>query len=600
MANPDLTIGRRLLAHHVADIARKDPGRTAYTIPKDPKTYSKGYRVVTYSDFERGVDRLAWFLEEKLGKSTALDTLAYIGPNDIRYFMLSVAVPKARYKILFTSPRNSVSNHLHLLRETNCSVFLKGRTTNIDHIVKASNTPLHVVDIPEVEMLLEDGHVSEYPFDYEWEDIKHDPALIMHSSGSTGQVKVISWDHRCFSAVDNFNLLTYEGMGTVVHELESNVLNTMPYFHAAALFVSVLGGSWCNKSPALYPSEAPVSLDGVIDCIENVPLASAIIAPSMVEEASHSPKALQALGKLKMVGYAGGAINETAGDIVSDHVKLRNYIGTTECGPYPVYPIKDRREHAYFQFDPNATGLEFRHATEDLYELVFVRHDGIQYQFIFNTFPELIEYHSSDLYRKHPTKPGMWKHAGRADDVIVLSNGEKVSPSFMENMLGAAPNVRSVLLYGSKRFEIAAIIEPLEEAKGLSNAELLETIAPYITRANKQVPGHAQLSKDRIVFTAPDKPMVRLPKGTVARTATFREYELELDEVYDKESTVQTSDKPMLEGADEQQTIEVLAGLVGQISELPDLPVNQDFFQAGVDSLQVITIVRYIKAKVTA
>lgn len=36
-------------------------------------------------------------------------------------------------------------------------------------------------------------------------------------------------------------------------------------------------------------------------------------------------------------------------------------------------------------------------------------------------------YSTSDLFELHPTKKGLWRVAGRTDDVIVLSNG--VCPS---------------------------------------------------------------------------------------------------------------------------------------------------------------------------
>lgn len=34
----------------------------------------------------------------------------------------------------------------------------------------------------------------------------------------------------------------------------------------------------------------------------------------------------------------------------------------------------------------------------------------------------------NDLAMPHPTRPGLWKIVGRADEQIVLSNGEKTNP----------------------------------------------------------------------------------------------------------------------------------------------------------------------------
>ena len=37
-------------------------------------------------------------------------------------------------------------------------------------------------------------------------------------------------------------------------------------------------------------------------------------------------------------------------------------------------------------------------------------------------------YATSDLVAPHPTQPGLWKVVGRADEQIILSNGEKTNP----------------------------------------------------------------------------------------------------------------------------------------------------------------------------
>ena len=45
--------------------------------------------------------------------------------------------------------------------------------------------------------------------------------------------------------------------------------------------------------------------------------------------------------------------------------------------------------------------------------------------------PAIIDYseprgfRTKDLWIEHPTRKGWWRHAGRIDDVSVLSNGEK-------------------------------------------------------------------------------------------------------------------------------------------------------------------------------
>jgi hypothetical protein len=64
-------------------------------------------------------------------------------------------------------------------------------------------------------------------------------------------------------------------------------------------------------------------------------------------------------------------------------------------------------------------------AENDLCELVLKPRDT-KYQTIFHTFPEIQEWRTKDLFKQHPSKPFLWKYSGRRDDIVVLSNGEKV------------------------------------------------------------------------------------------------------------------------------------------------------------------------------
>lgn len=71
------------------------------------------------------------------------------------------------------------------------------------------------------------------------------------------------------------------------------------------------------------------------------------------------------------------------------------------------------------------------------------------FQAFLQTFPEQDEVAIKDLYSKHPTKPDRWLYRGRADDVIVLSNGEKVNPLDMEACINSNPAVKAALVVGS-------------------------------------------------------------------------------------------------------------------------------------------------------
>jgi len=55
-----------------------------------------------------------------------------------------------------------------------------------------------------------------------------------------------------------------------------------------------------------------------------------------------------------------------------------------------------------------------------------------------------------DLYVKHPTKPGLWAYNGRNDDIVVLSNGYKISPLDTEALITTHPAIDGCLMVSKK------------------------------------------------------------------------------------------------------------------------------------------------------
>lgn len=169
-----------------------------------------------------------------------------------------------------------------------------------------------------------------------------------------------------------------------------------------------------------------------------------------------------------------------------------------------------------------------------LWELCLVRKPELEhYQGIFSTFPALQEYHTNDLYSKHATKPDLWRYEGRADDIITLTNGEKLNPVTTEFLIGKHPDVASVIVAGQARFQTALLVGAKNLVMTISQREnLRQTLWPFIVEANRGCPAHGRLSRDLILFAHPAKPFSRSHKGTVQRRPTLNLYEKELNTIY--------------------------------------------------------------------
>lgn len=119
-------VGDRLLPSLVDYIARTDPERVFCSFAKttDP---ADGFQDVTYRVFARANDRLAWYLEEKLGRGEDFPTLLYMGPQDVMYAVVILGTIKAGYKALLNAPIDSLEANLYFLEQTSCHTFLASR-----------------------------------------------------------------------------------------------------------------------------------------------------------------------------------------------------------------------------------------------------------------------------------------------------------------------------------------------------------------------------------------------------------------------------------------------------------------------------------------
>jgi hypothetical protein len=94
-----------------------------------------------------------------------------------------------------------------------------------------------------------------------------------------------------------------------------------------------------------------------------------------------------------------GPLSNRAGNIVRQHVTLCNTIGTTKAAHLPYQGPEE--DWAYFHNNPNLESIEFRPYTEDIFEMVLVRHPSTDRSHsAFINLRHLTEYPLSDLYAK--------------------------------------------------------------------------------------------------------------------------------------------------------------------------------------------------------
>jgi acyl-CoA synthetase (AMP-forming)/AMP-acid ligase II len=58
-----------------------------------------GYRTMTWRQYADAINKIAYWLDERLGTSQDNDTIAYLGPQDARYVFILPAVIKTNRKV---------------------------------------------------------------------------------------------------------------------------------------------------------------------------------------------------------------------------------------------------------------------------------------------------------------------------------------------------------------------------------------------------------------------------------------------------------------------------------------------------------------------
>lgn len=92
--------GQRIFVKLIDDIALNEPRRTLLSIPRsaNPKD---GWQDLSFGVFANAINRLSHWIKDQVGlaQEGTFPTVAYIGPNDVRYLIVLAATIKTGYKV---------------------------------------------------------------------------------------------------------------------------------------------------------------------------------------------------------------------------------------------------------------------------------------------------------------------------------------------------------------------------------------------------------------------------------------------------------------------------------------------------------------------
>jgi len=471
------------------------------------------------------------------------------------------------------------------------------------------NRPMLVKSMPALDDFLNlDENVALYPFDKTFAEARLDPLVIMHTSGSTGFPKPVFVKHGTWAAMDAYQMIPPSDEGPLHSEYlrGKRVLLNLPMFHGACeCFIHGMG-VYGGAIP-LLPPPGPRTAETMDIAHRYGDVFGSIAPPSTLKDFFETPQLFDGItDRVNFLGFAGGSLSKEIGDKISKTIKVIGFFGSTETAYLPCR-ISDIDDWIYYNYS-RYLGHAFRPRKDGRHEMVILRNKNLDlYQSIFSTFPQLNEYSTADLYEQHSSKPGYWAHRGRADDIIAFSSGEKTNPISFEETMAANPAVSAAFVGGNNEFQASLLVEPkFYPISDDEKVKFVDELWPTVETANRDCPAHARVLRNSIMLTKPDKPFPRAGKETIQRASIPQLYAEEFEELYASASKARTV--PILRKASllvnstasNEDLQPSLCRLIAANSWLQgELDEEMDFFDVGLDSLQLPGLVKQINAFLT-
>jgi nucleoside-diphosphate-sugar epimerase len=407
-----------------------------------------------------------------------------------------------------------------------------------------------------------------------------------------GLPKPIYLTHGYFAAFDNISRCPLPpgrklAIPSGFFSKDDSMLTVTPFFHVmgfAAFIQAIFHGT-----PFAIPPLKPLSGELIINTIKTLKPRAATLPPSLIENICSTKMGMDCLNRLDYLFFGGAPLAFDIGEALRERVRLISLIGSTEMGVILSMAPEESADWAYFDWAPNSN-VYMDPVDSDLHELVIRRGKDRKVHGIFHTFPDLREYRSQDLFRRHPNKANLWRYAGRLDDVIVLSNGEKFNPIATEKAIEAHPLVSKAIVVGQARFQSAMLIEPnwdLWTDNEHTVEDFLGEVWPLVERANEMVPAYGRVMFNRIGLASKAKPFKVTAKGSTQRRQVNNDYHIEIDSLYAKEpiTKLEFPKTPTISSI----TCYIQQVVHGQLNS-PAIDDWADLYAAGLDSLQTASI----------
>ncbi|PYI12331.1 putative NRPS-like enzyme [Aspergillus sclerotiicarbonarius CBS 121057] len=553
-------VGYPQSAHGVADYV--------YYTPRDLDRFANG-AVTQYK--KEGLVEFSHPTENRV--------VSILGPSNLDYIVSLFALSRMGYAVLLLSTRLSTEAYANLLALTNCTSLAHAQSSAkaVRPVVETSSVATFA--IPEFANYSEGQPTTPRagtpPESLKW-------AFIIHSSGSTGLPKPIFQTHgACIS-----NYSTSKGY---------RALLTLPLFHNHGLS-TFFRSLFKRKRISIYNANLPLTGNNVLEAMKITAPESFHGVPYVLKLLCETDGGIDELAKCQQVLFGGSSCPDDLGDqLVNAGVRLISHYGATELGQLmtSARPQEDKAWNYLRPLEAIEPFLKWKPLEDGSYECIVL--DGLQSKVSSNSDDPPNSFHTRDTFLKHPAIPNAWKYLGRIDDRVTLINGEKVLPVPIEHRIRQSVYVQDNLVFGVSKPIPGLIVVPSPACQGLSSDEILDRIWPDIAAANQNAEAFSQISRNMVIVLDPNQSYPMTDKGTMIRNRCYMEFSDLIEAAYARLETGASSGDRRALGLSELE--EFLLDLFRTLG-FPDIQIDSDLFEAGVDSLQAIKARGILQAQI--
>lgn len=186
---------------------------------------------------------------------------------------------------------------------------------------------MEAVQVPELAILLDDSACAIFPYKKTFEQARHDPCFVLHTSGSTGLPAPVTSTHWSISTPDRHHLVAPLDSrppvwGGMLDGRRRNYL-AWPISSSSGIGAGLTDICFGNTTTVFGPSEQ-TNAEILGEMIRNADIDSASCTPGTLEELATKPHVLAMLPALKHIVYVGGKRNFLFGLVHTKIIKDRS------------------------------------------------------------------------------------------------------------------------------------------------------------------------------------------------------------------------------------------------------------------------------------